>query len=404
MKKSLLLILLSLVSTCVVGCGGGGEEPPEEPEEDPTEITGIKIDGDLTKKEYDYEDEWDLSGLTINAVQRDGKKIKLKSTEYTLSKSVATPKKMTMSLGITAKYNKKKTISTTRSFSDIVVADEVYDEQAEINEYYADLNKELTGTKLLNALHKHTFDKHTNFVKYIDVNSYIRKLKDYDSTDLIPGKHNTEYFYTGKESGYNPGTREHVWACNDSAGLWFHDDREKSDEHCVDNPNYYGGGSDLYHIRPSDTKINTARGDAPFVDFDDFSDCKPVISVSDGGPYSLKFYKEGYKSGSKTEYADKVEVDNHFKGDIARTVAYLYMHYKTNVNTPSDKKSLTGSLDLTSVIGYDDEEKCKEILKKWNKIDKPSDVEKHRNHVGQQVQGNRNPFVDYPELLDKMFE
>ena len=400
MKKSILFTLLPLVSACLVACGETPE--PKEPEKDPTEIVGISIDGNLTKKEYEYDDEWDLSGLTINAVQRDGEKIKLKSTEYTLSKSVATPKKMTMSLGITAKYNKKKTISTTRSFTDIVVADEVYDEQAEINEYYADFNKELTGTKLLNELHKHSFDKHTNFVKYADVNSYIRKLKDYDSTDLIPGKHNTEYFYTGKESGYNPGTREHVWACNDSAGLWFHDDREKSDEHCVDNPNYFGGGSDLYHIRPSENSINTARGDAPFIDFDDFS-YKPVISVSDGGPYKLKCYKSGYKSGTM-QFADYVEVDDHFKGDIARTVAYLYMHYKTNANTPSDKKSLTGALKLTGVLGYSTESRCIEILKKWNNLDKPSDVEKHRNHVGQQIQGNRNPFVDYPDLLDKMFE
>ena len=400
MKKSILFTLLPLVSACLVACGENPE--PKEPEKDPTEIVGISIDGDLTKKEYEYDDEWDFSGLVINAVQRNDEKIKLKQSEYTLTKTCAAPKNLGAGLSVTVKYNKKKTISNSRVFNDIFVKDEPYNETEEKEEYYDGYNLELTGTKLLNELHKNSFDKHTYFVKYGESTAYLKKQKDFDSPDVIPGKHNTEYFYTGKESNYASGTREHVWACNDSAGLWPHG--------VVDDFDYVGGGSDLYHIRPSDTKVNTARGDAPFVDFDDFSACKPVISVSDGGPYSLKFYKEGYKSGSKIEYADKVEVDDHFKGDVARIVAYLYMHYKTNTYTPSDKKSLTGDLNLNDVIGYGDPKKPKdqtraiEILKKWNKMDEPSDVEKYRNHVVQQIQGNRNPFVDDYTLLNKMFE
>ena len=403
MKKSLLLVLLSLASSCVVGCTESQKEP-EEPEKDPTEITKIEIVGNLNKKNYEYNDDWDFSGLVVNVVQRNGEKTKLKSSEYTQTITVKKPKYLTTSLGITVKYNRKKTISATRVFNDISVADEVYDEASEVEQYYEDCNTKLTGTKLLNELHRHSFEKHTYFVKYEDVNSYIRKMKEYDSTDLIPGKHNTEFFYTGKESNYTPGTREHVWACNDSSGLWYHDSRDKDDEHCVDNPNYFGGGSDLLHIRPSDSTVNTARGDAPFVDFDDaeFRSTKPVVEVGDGGPYKLKCYKKGYNSGT-FEYADLVEVDDHFKGDVARTIAYIYMHYKSNVNTPSDKTSMTGSLSLSKVLGYSTENRCIEILKKWNNLDKPSDVEKHRNHIAQQVQGNRNPFVDDYTLLDKMF-
>ena len=39
----------------------------------------------------------------------------------------------------------------------------------------------------------------------------------------------------------------------------------------------------------------------------------------------------------------------------------------------------------------------------WNNLDKPSEVEKLRNTTVQKVQGNRNPFVDYPDLVEKMF-
>ncbi|MBQ0008904.1 MAG: endonuclease [Firmicutes bacterium] len=390
MKKSLFLILLSLVGTCAAGCTS--KEEPDEPKKDPTEIVGISIDGDLNKKEYDYDDEWDFSGLIINAVQRNEKKVKLSSSQYTMSKSVVAPKNLAAGLSITVKYNKKKTLSDSRVFNDIFVRDEVYDEAQEKSDYYVDCNTTLTGTSLLNELHRHSFAKHTYFVKYGETNSYLRKQKEFDSPDLIPGVHNTEYFYTGKLSNYNSGTREHVWACNDSSNLWPHG--------VVDESDYIGGGSDLYHIRPSDSKVNTARGDAPFVDFDDFS--HSYVEIGDGGPYKLKCYKRGYSSGT-LEFADLVEVDDHFKGDVARIVAYLYMHYKTNSNTPSDKKSLTGGLRLTNVLGYSSDSKCIEILKKWNKLDKPSDVEKHRNHVVQQIQGNRNPFVDDYTLLDKMF-
>lgn len=399
MKKSILFTLLPLVSVCLVACGETPE--PKEPEKDPTEIVGISIDGDLTKKEYEYDDEWDFSGLVINAVQRNDEKIKLKQSEYTLTKTCAAPKNLGAGLSLTVKYNKKKTITNSRVFKDIFVKDEPFDEEEEKNNYYTDdYNLQLTGTKLLNVLHKLSFDTHNNFVQYGETTSYLRKQKNFDSPDVIPGKHNTEYFYTGKEANYASGSREHVWACNDSAGLWPHG--------VVDDFDYVGGGSDLYHIRPSDTKVNTARGDAPFIDFDDsdFNDfhLKPTIDIGDNGPYQLKCYKKGYRSGTTLEYADYVEVDDHFKGDVARIVAYLYMHYRTNSNTPSDKKSLTGDLQLTSVLGYSTESRCIEILKKWNNLDKPSEVEKYRNHVVQQIQGNRNPFVDDYTLLNKMFE
>ncbi len=53
-------------------------------------------------------------------------------------------------------------------------------------------------------------------------------------------------------------------------------------------------------------------------------------------------------------------------------------------------------------MGYDSEERCLEVLKAWNKLDAPSNVEKLRNETVQKIQGNRNPFVDHPELVDQL--
>ena len=44
-----------------------------------------------------------------------------------------------------------------------------------------------------------------------------------------------------------------------------------------------------------------------------------------------------------------------------------------------------------------------DLLLKWNKLDPVDDLEKQRNNVGEEIQGNRNPFIDYPEFADKIW-
>jgi endonuclease I len=40
----------------------------------------------------------------------------------------------------------------------------------------------------------------------------------------------------------------------------------------------------------------------------------------------------------------------------------------------------------------------------WNRIDPPDDDEKRRNDLVYKYQGNRNPFIDNPELIEKIGE
>ena len=42
------------------------------------------------------------------------------------------------------------------------------------------------------------------------------------------------------------------------------------------------------------------------------------------------------------------------------------------------------------------------VLREWNEQDPPDQIERERNELIQSVQGNRNPFVDFPHLAHRI--
>lgn len=284
--------------------------------------------------------------------------------------------------------------------------------------YYKGYDLTKTGGRLINELQKNCWDKHTQWVTYGQLNNYYNKTSDHESIEAIAkGSKTNQYFYTGKEAaGY--GTREHVWPCANSSGLWVHDKPQGGafSPHYVDNTYYVGGGSDLYHVRTCNSDVNTARGNSRFVSFDSpefINEKDSTVDVGEsGGKWTIKLYGASKSSAGKYEFASRSEPADQMKGDIARIILYIYVHYSERGFTPSggvtkggktfEYSNMTAALTLTSIMGYDSEERCKEVLKEWNKLDEPSQVEKLRNDTVQKIQGNRNPFVDHPELVDKI--
>ena len=278
-----------------------------------------------------------------------------------------------------------------------------------IEEYYKNYDLELEGPELEQELQKLCFDTHSVYWKYSQYYSAAQFTADHISSEAAPSTVKTtklnEFFYTGaKKSGV--GTREHVWPCANSANLWTHDGTN-TDPHYVDGTNYRGGGSDLYHIRPSTSSVNTARGNSKFCDFDDpeFDGIRDGVAEvgESGGLYKLKI--QGYtvtKTGGY-EFANKAEVDDAYKGDVARILVYVWIHYAYRGNY-YDHEDMIGALDLCNVLAYNsDYDRTIEKLCEWNKMDPPSETEKLRNNTVQGLQGNRNPFVDYPELMNRVF-
>lgn len=288
-----------------------------------------------------------------------------------------------------------------------------------IDNYYKDIDLTKTGGRLVIELQKQMFAKHKVYIGYGQINSYYSTTSNRNSTEAIAdGSKVNEWYYTGKrKEGTSGSNREHVWPCANSSGLWVHDNEGGGfSPHYVDNSYYVGGGSDLYHVRLCEAKVNTARGNSRFVDFDDpewqaYKDS--VLEYGEpGGDYKVKLYNYETTSSGGIQFAKQTEVDDHMKGDVARLVLYVWTHYGSRGVTPEGGyksgsntykyEDMVGALSLTQVLGYDSEERCLEVLKAWNKLDAPSNVEKLRNDTVQKIQGNRNPYVDHPELVDQL--
>ena len=133
-------------------------------------------------------------------------------------------------------------------------------------------------------------------------------------------------------------------------------------------PDSLGGSAmegDLHAMRPTDPNVNSSRGNNKYG------------NVS-GGKGCLSNDKNGNTLGGY--YADKTfEPLDFAKGDCARVVLYDYV-------VASSMSSVTEV--FTDV----------DTLLEWCKLDPVDTYEMSRNDVAQEIQGCRNPFVDYPEL------
>lgn len=304
---------------------------------------------------------------------------------------------------------------------------EIGDNVESVETYYKDCNFTYAGDRLAMELQRHTFVKHKKYILYSQFNGYCSRKTDssgkvtQNSIEAASdGSAQNEWFYTGKVAG-GYGQREHVWPCASSATLWVHD--KGAGSYYVDGTGYFGGGSDLYHVRTCNGPVNNFRGSSTFVDFDDpeFESIRDqvVTKGESGGKYELK--GQGGKIPTEGNYANKCEPDDNMKGDVARVVLYVWLHYTDRGDSvlPSSGQAtaevgskkytknyseLVGNLSLRSIMGYDTIERCKEKLLEWHTMDKPSAVEKLRNDTVQRIQGNRNPFVDHPELVAKVLK
>ena len=126
-------------------------------------------------------------------------------------------------------------------------------------------------------------------------------------------------------------------------------------------------GADVHHLRPADPTVNSTRGNLPFGEVNGGKEAKLK-----NGEGSNCYYANGY-----------FEPQDAVKGDVARIIFYLLTRY-----SDADNKSITGVA------------KSMDMLLEWNELDPVDELEMQRNKEGQSQQGNRNPFIDYPELAD----
>lgn len=129
---------------------------------------------------------------------------------------------------------------------------------------------------------------------------------------------------------------------------------------------------DLHHLYPSYSKANSKRSSYHFgeVIYDKF----PIGECSDS---SLGDPVENGRGADK--YGTVFEPPAYHKGNVARSMFYFAVRYNQKIG-PTEEAT----------------------LKKWNEDDPVDDAEIQRNALIYTIQNNRNPFIDYPELVDRI--
>lgn len=138
-------------------------------------------------------------------------------------------------------------------------------------------------------------------------------------------------------------------------------------------------GHDMQSVRPTRTAVNSSRGNTPYGEGKAYYD-----------PDEIKIQNSYYNPRNNGTY----------RGDCARVILYDYLVYGEK---DGYKNSLYNSnAQLLSKLGGTGVFESVEILLKWHMQDPPSLTEMVRNDGGQAYQGNRNPFIDYPEFAVMM--
>ena len=200
-------------------------------------------------------------------------------------------------------------------------------------------------------------------------------------TDAECGSGSYLFFYTDVLSAQSGLTlnREHVWPKSRAS---FYQE---------------GGGADLHHLRPSVDTVNRFKLNYAFGNVVD-SGAGSVRSTEVNGKTVAW---TGVKSG--TTY---FEVLDNVKGDVARILLYVYVRWKQpNLYSDVAAENLP-PLDTDYSSNYNTGVKVVEdldTLLQWCREDPVDEWEMGRNDQVENVQGNRNVFIDYPELAWRMF-
>jgi endonuclease I len=142
--------------------------------------------------------------------------------------------------------------------------------------------------------------------------------------------------------------------------------------------------SDIFHIYPTDKKVNAVRANYPF------GEVGTATYTSSNGSKLGSSSISGY-TGTVFEPIDE------YKGDFARTYFYMatrYFDIMQNWNCP-----ITNNTQFPAF-----EEWVVTMLLDWHTNDAVSDKERNRNNlIFEDFQGNRNPFIDNPEYVIKIW-
>ncbi len=220
-------------------------------------------------------------------------------------------------------------------------------------------------TELSKILVKHTrlsYNDHWYYYRTTDVKSDGRTVWDMYS--------NTDRYFPSKAGGSVSGmNREHSFPKS-----WW------AEANYVDN---YDAYSDLHHLYPADADANEKKSNY-------------ILGTNNGSMFNNGVTKVGKNDYPGGYTASSFEPDNQYKGDFARAYFYIVTCYEDYAS--QWRSEGLNMLDKNTYPVW--KTWAKNMLLEWHRNDKVSSKETNRNEEVFKYQGNRNPFIDFPQLAE----
>lgn len=234
--------------------------------------------------------------------------------------------------------------------------------------YYNNVDLTKTGIELRDELATKILETHVNFLSYTPGIWEASRITDEDPNDA-----NSVILIYGYENGTDGDVTNDISRGKNNNGG---DNGEWNREHTyarslgIPNLGLEGPGADAHHLRPSDVQRNSSRSNRKFAD--------------------------GNGNSGTTNQGDWYPGDM-WKGDIARMMLYMYVRY--------GDRALPSNVTVGSINSVDPN--MIDTLLEWNAEDPVSRIEINRNNyhnsTDQYAQGNRNPFIDNPNLATQIW-
>lgn len=192
--------------------------------------------------------------------------------------------------------------------------------------------------------------------------AYVGVDRDLNTPGNIIGYYDGKTFAAIWDNG-NTWNREHTWPQSKGA--------DKS----------IPMGYDMQSVRPTNKSVNSSRGNTPY------------------GESTSYYNPDKFVHINNPDY--RTENMGTYRGDAARVILYDYIVYG---EAGGHKNHLyNGQAQLLNKLGAYGVFESIHVLLKWHMQDPPSLTECVRNDGAQDYQGNRNPFIDFPELAIQIF-
>lgn len=123
--------------------------------------------------------------------------------------------------------------------------------------------------------------------------------------------------------------------------------------------------SDLHHLLPTFSRINSERGNLPFAEVNNARklSCENAYTGTVSGDGNNRYF----------------EPPPEARGDVARAMFYFSVRYKLPIDDIQE-----------------------EYLRRWHKEDEVDAFEREKHEAIATIQKNRNPFIDNPALVDEI--